>query len=126
LYKMISLMSLLLNKETKKVWAFTVHSTFILSEFTIHNIVYYGNLVLGPSSFDPFYFGDQTLFPINSVLTMFFFSFLLSFFYSFHLACYRVSAMSGYIPRLNDMSIFHEKNCGCRNQNWKTKDQNWY
>ena len=74
-------MSLLLNKETKKVWAFTVHSTFILSEFTIHNIVYYGNLVLGPSSFDPFYFGDQTLFPINSVLTMFFFSFLLSFFF---------------------------------------------
>ena len=36
-------MSLLLNKETKKVLAFTVQSTFILSEFTIHHIVYYGN-----------------------------------------------------------------------------------
>ena len=50
-------------------------------------------LVLGPSSFDPFYFGYQTLFPINLVLTSFF-SFLLSFFYSFQLACYCVSAMS--------------------------------
>ena len=33
-------------------------------------------LVLGPSSFDPFYFGYQTLFPINLVLISFFFIFI--------------------------------------------------